>query len=835
VTLPSRPPSFAGLFPIVAARTAGDAAAAAWLWFAYRRFTDAQGSAVTSTWAISVVVPLAAALIGLRARAASGSLQVAGRAAALAALLAALGFGAGRLGWVPVTLGQSCWLGVAVAVLILGMRTAGRPGPAALIRWVLIGSAGFAAMLPFYYSGQVGAGDANWYTLMLADCTAQLRSGIFPVWVGQSVYAFNGAVMPIRFAPGFQYFGGALDLLTAHALYPAALKNLTLAATALLGVGSAYFCLSRVARGRPWLAALLSAAWILGPGVLAPVVAGDQYMTFMTLPALPIALYGCWLTSTRDDSLGPFVAAAGLAGTWLCHPPVAFWTTLFAVAVCLHSTFRPGPRHRRRAAVFVATFVVLGSYPFVSVLSLENRFENHASGGIVVEMVRNAFPKNFLPIAAGGPYQLGYFLIGILAVSLLAASLARTRGAWPFLAASLLVAPLTLPVPWVTAAFWVHAPDWLVQIDKVWPMQRFFLIWSTLIVFAAAAALRDHPRLATRGSVVALALPLLGGLAWTACEMRKLEYIPWSPKAATRLLENPDDAILSRYIYSVFEFTPAYASHGFMDAWWENRLLDRRTQQLVVSNADAAAPVPGSSGAPGVSRHLVASGALRAENLTSSDYYRLTPDLTLEPGRHYALRLEFSPRDLPGILELSDPGLFREYLLPDSGADLPRNGGTRAFGSLPWSSHVLSLTALGPAASRPVSLLITPGRDHRDFDAGRFWLYDYDRATLPVAVESWMPYRARVDASRSLYLETPRVWLSGWRARVDGRPTPTLRSKQNLVMVPVESGRSTVTLTYEPSFLLAASFGLAVAGWAAVAVVLASGAQGYRWVTSALR
>ena len=61
-----------------------------------------------------------------------------------------------------------------------------------------------------------GAGDALWYANMLADYVTQLRAGDVPDLCGQTEFAFNGAVYPLRVAPMYQHLGGLLDLLTGR-------------------------------------------------------------------------------------------------------------------------------------------------------------------------------------------------------------------------------------------------------------------------------------------------------------------------------------------------------------------------------------------------------------------------------------------------------------------------------------------------------------------------------------------------------------------------------------------------------------------------------------------
>ena len=147
---------------------------------------------------------------------------------------------------------------------------------------------------------------------------------------------------------------------------------------------------------------------------------------------------------------------------------------------------------------------------------------------------------------------------------------------------------------------------------------------------------------------------------------------------------------------------------------------------------------------------------------------RVRPTPTLDPGKRYALRLEFFDRKTEGVLQLMQDTMFREYLLPDSGAGIGRRGPPRAFGTTATSGKVIPLSVLGKEPAPLKTILITARASHKDFSAGRYWLYTYERSRLPIVVESWIPYRVRFTAPRPAFLESPRMWLKDWRATVNG-------------------------------------------------------------------
>ena len=812
----------------------GDAAVAAWLWHAVQRYTGYDGALWPAVLGPVLAAPLLSFALGLHRFRPNGQAILFLKAVGFGFALAGLGAIAGARGWLPLSGREALWIGAASAGLAWLQRAVyfgawARPPaqPWEMLRWLAVGAAGTFVMLPFYHSGSIGAGDAHWYAIMLADFIAQLRAGVFPVWVGQSLYAFNGAVSPLRYAPGFQYFGGLVDLLSAHALEPMAVRNASLAVVSLLGAFSAYACLRPIVGRRPWIACGLSILWILSPGVWAPVTSGDQYMTFMAIPFVPVALHGCWRVWERDDRWSRLWIAVGLAGTWLCHSPVALWMTLISAGMYLAAVFirRSWRRELGLAALMTAVFAILGAFPFVSVLTLDNQIKAATLRGYTIQMVRASFPANFLPIDPNGPalanYQLGYALLGILAVALLLLFRARPRGAWAFVIPAFLILPFFVPVPWLTSALWSHVPHWFANIQNVWPMQRLFLVWASLVVFLAAIVLgspRAEGRALQRGALIAA---FVCGLIWSGHEARKvIPGIGRDTQAQTRISFGPDNIQLTRYAYSSFAYAPGYFSHSYMEPWLENRLLDRHSLDPVLENADAAAPMPPAGASQAADPRLVGSGLLKAEVIGQSNTYYLFPRLVLDPGRRYALRLEFLEPGIEGTLQFLHPSMFREYMLPDSGMGIARAGPSLpsfAFGSDASNSHVIPMIISASGPDSPNALFLAKKRTKDNFPFARYWLYTYERNKLPINVESWIPYRARVDASQPVYLETPRMWLKGWSARVNGHTVTAVRSRENLVMVPIEAGQSKVVLEYHPSAVLGTAFWMCAVGWLGLA------------------
>jgi hypothetical protein len=242
-----------------------------------------------------------------------------------------------------------------------------------------------------------------------------------------------------------------------------------------------------------------------------------------------------------------------------------------------------------------------------------------------------------------------------------------------------------------------------------------------------------------------------------------------------------------------------------------------------MTNGEAAAPRLVSDGelsAPAFPR-LVQSGVFTAVNDNGTDFNNLTPLIVLRSDTSYALRLEFLQLGDHGVLQILHERLFREYYLPDSGAGMSGEEPSLAFGSEAQSSKVIPLRVAGPGSVTPRLFFITPRRQTDTFPFARFWLFTYENSQLPVAVESWIPYRARVQSAIPVWLETPRIWQSSWRAQVNGRDVKVGCSPQNLAMVPVEPGYSRVVLYYRAPWWLQTSYWACLGGWSALALAVA--------------
>ncbi|MSU69171.1 MAG: hypothetical protein EXS39_00025 [Opitutaceae bacterium] len=689
------------------------------------------------------------------------------------------------------------------------------------LRWTLLAAGGMAVSFPFRTSNSIGTADAYWYANMVADFTTQWRAGIFPVFVGQSDYAFNGAVSPLRFAPYLQHFAGVVDLVTFHTLTFVGQLNFTLLASLMAATFTCYAALLAVDRNIRWLALCLSLLFVASPGVLALAYSWDLFLSICTLPYLPFVMFGIWATFQRADVRSVCILAVALAATWLCHPPIAFWAVIIAtLSQLIRLANAPrDPRAWRGWLAGAVVFVALTGYTFVAVLTLKLP-PQPVDPRVIVNLLTDVFPDIFFPVSEGvtglSDFQLGWSLWAVLFVGLALGLLKRRRAFSLTLGLSCaLLLILLLPIPHVLRPLWEKAmPQVVCNLTFMWPMQRFYVLLGIMAVFLGytgfAVLTARWPRLQ-----IALVIALLPALAWSGSEASafiKRGIHSTSADGVTQVARLPQNRILTRYAYNPFPCVPPYFSHGYVDPLLENRLLAIGSLAEVTSNHRALL---------GAAATIVAEGPVQSRHYgPQSAFYELFTALPIDPGRRYAMELVLAHPDLTGSLIVSGATVHREYFLPDSGVGMPIRRPATSFGSLPTSARSFSLWTNAEKTEPLLLQFITSVPLERDItEFGHYVLREFDPKRLPIAVETWTPYRARVVSPAPAWLETPRQFVDGYRATVNSKEVLVARSPDDLVMVPVGTGESRVKLTYPGPLSLRLSYFFSLAAWAVVTAV----------------
>ena len=686
---------------------------------------------------------------------------------------------------------------------------AGRNIWAESVRWMALAGAGLLLTLPYLRSERVGAGDSQDYAQNLADYIVQARHGIFPVMVGQSEFAFNGAFNPLRTAPYFQYFGGCLDGLTLGALGPYALQNLAIILSLCAAGFLCYFCLRRMANRRPWLCLLLSLLYISSPGVLALVYDGDMIPSWLTLPYLPIYVYLLARIAEKGAN-GPRLAAMAtvMAMIWCIHAPIAMWLSFIAFPVIfarlVGATNVPILRRLTFAMGALLLFAVLAAYEFVSVAELKlptlpQQLSFFRTDDLLA-ILRIGWAGVLRPVGGDGPsllynLQLSAPLWGCLILGFLVWR-RRTWGLSVLLVASAILLILLAPFSAIAGRFWASTPAWVDQITDKWPMQRFYPILSAIAPFAGLLALETLPnrRWFRRSTLVILAL----GCCWSGYEARKFLHRGFQVALSgeqSRLRIRAENTVFSTYSNDMLGDVPCYFSHGPTNPSMQLRLLDPTSNTVSQSNLEA------------ILRGAVGPDRIQTRQFVAIDQgAELKPPLTLQAGHTYLLKFNFDRVPPPGTLVVSSKNFFGEYPLPT--LDRPT-----AFGAVPGANsnialyiddtedEAVSIRFVGVPGTAPLAPL--PSVD----------VVHYHATYLPFRIIDLVPLRVSVNAQSEGWLETPRIYIAGYRATINGEPVQTKRSPDGRVMAHVPAGSSLMELTYPGTFLLRSAFWMSFISW----------------------
>jgi hypothetical protein len=331
-----------------------------------------------------------------------------------------------------------------------------------------------------------------------------------------------------------------------------------------------------------------------------------------------------------------------------------------------------------------------------------------------------------------------------------------------------------------------------------WPMQRFYILIAAIAIVCAQRLLREFPAAPAEMRGIVLGSLVVASL-WSALEAGKL--IQMTRLQADTVLDSLrwsrlENVAVQRHTYGLFPRRPAYFTHGVVEPRMEGRLLDPRTNRVISSNYETGGPNPPREQFLG--KIDVNPGILD-----------LDPPLTLVPGEQYLLTFDFARPDTTGLLQIIGADLFREY-------NLPLSGESKSFGSAPGSEKSITIWTTTPE-SETVRLRFIPTSLHSqpsDFiPFARYGLQRIDERALPVRVSSLIPFRAEVHSPQAALLESPRMFVPGYAADVNGKSVPVLKSEEGLVAFPVPAGESRVVLRFAGPVALHIAFWLSAAGW----------------------
>ena len=685
-----------------------------------------------------------------------------------------------------------------------------RASKSEMMRWLGLAAVCAWVVHPYATPHLVGGGDAHHYAQQLADSAAQLRQGVYQLFVGQSSFAFNGDIHPLRSAPYFSYLGAALSIVTGPAFAATAVQNLMIVLSLCGGVAIVYALLTRLRPRSAWPAFWLTTAFAASPGVLALVYSGDMIASWLTLPWLPLVFYAtirCWLA--KDPVPAFCVLAGSLAIVWLTHPPIAFWTSaLVALPLIARLIVRwESGRGLWLIAACTASCLALCGYVFVSVHTLEMPTDPNlvafVRNGGVFEILRTGWAGLGKPLdPTGGDLIRNLQLSPALWFAALIGIGSIRRYRWvagTLLLGSAILLLLLYPSPLLAGRLWKIMPESVINATEKWPMQRFYPILSVLVPFLAILAWPETITRRRKLFAATLLVCLSSAALFSLVDARKLIArgiaVTSSAEMSGRRMR-PENVVLSRYTYEYFGRLPRSFTHGTVSPEMQNRLLARNTLTPVDANLLALAPNTPFGAASTGTRH----------RFTPTDYGgRYVPPLRIEPGSTYFVRFLFGSQPANGTLQLLGRYIYREYHLPASGEAF-------AFGMGPGRSNGFSLwTTAAIADDVDIRYYNQPNRPAPK-DLGDIELLSVIPDRLPLHLLGLQPYQITVRSDAASWLETPKIYLPGYIADIDGQPVTVEQSPDGLAMIPVPAGQHRVHLSY------VGPLGLRLAYWATLAV-----------------
>ncbi len=477
-----------------------------------------------------------------------------------------------------------------------GCSTRVRGARSAEVAWLwVLGLTGLWLGEPLLNAQATGAGDAHWYTMVMADAIYQFRVGLFPPLIGQSQYAFNGSSFPGCFAPYYQMLGLAVHGLSAGTLSVFAVQHLTAILSILGGIFSAYGVLRALTHARRAPTALLAILYAASPAWLGAIYSMDMYMTLMTLPWLPLVFFGCVLTFIRLDARSLLWLVLPLAMVWYAHPPVALWATL---AVAASQGFRLTSRRNiwRTEAQWLrqagALFFALTCLPFATTYFAEPNVDAFRTD-YVVKTLGSHWMAAWRPVSDGADrlsdQQLGWSLAAVALLGGVWAFSKNQRALSSIMAAASTLLILLIPLPLVQSALWNKVPSAIKSVTNNWPTQRLYPVLAAAVTVACGTAMlrvMRRRRTASRWMTAGLCLAVTWSLVEASKFQRRTHLSTLTPEASERQLY-PENLTLTRYAYEMFKRKPDYVADGVMSPLMQHRLLDATSMTEITSNAAA--------------------------------------------------------------------------------------------------------------------------------------------------------------------------------------------------------------------------------------------------------
>lgn len=681
---------------------------------------------------------------------------------------------------------------------------------------------------PFFSSSNLGAADAQYYQYMLHDAIIQIKNGIFPTYLGQSLFSPDGA-LTIR-APYYPLLGQLLNTLSYGVLNSLLVQHLTIFASALSAVLVVYILIRNVAPLLRWQAMLLAFAYISSPGVMSLIFYMDMYLSFMTLPFVPVVFYGVARIYQKNDFLAYVLTGAALSLVWMSHPPIALWVSFFSFLFCL-ALIIITRRNLVRFTCLVLLFALLCLWQFLSVFSFGMNPHstlwsyNIAQADQVITMLLQSIPDVFLPLGHGknGLYflQLGYLLWFVIILAVISAL--RFSGMLLirlFLALIAIILLFLYPLPGIGRILWSSVPPFVHEITYIWPNQRLYVILAALGCLVGALALQKIYGSTSHKVRGWLTIIFAGLFVWNIYQVSFFIKHGNIVRNANESISNPKDSWGNSDKIDFFEWglSGEYLkglSVGSQAVQFKSRLLDSQKNPIsaydneqVVLNRCLESSRTKNEATLSMSVSLPSEVILKEPlsiaklNLRPNIRYLLCVDMSTFHGDTLFQLLDMQRRDKASLevpRSAIDPIVKRQIGIPFYFTDRENKEMTsEMFDFRVWSRE------------QPLFKLYNIG------------VTSYDIDSLPIVIESYTPYRVKVITEPGhKYIEIVKLFKPGYIARVNGEETTIIESERKTIIIPLKkSGLNKIELSYIGTLWMRVSFYISTISWCLVVVFL---------------
>lgn len=688
-----------------------------------------------------------------------------------------------------------------------------------LLRIIILQIVVLYAYYPFLLGVNLGSNDAYWYHNSLKDAIQQMQHGFFPTYLGQGIFHFFGITV-IR-APYYLLLGQFIHLITLGQLSSLHVQHLTVIVSASLAAFCFYFVFNKLNPKLRWASALLSIIFITAPGVIGLIYIHDMYYSFSALPFLPLLFYALIRTYQVNDILAYVLVAAALSLLWMAHPPIAVWCTgLGALFFTIRFLYSPRGLNKLPIVLLILLFC-LWQFVAIATLNLGSQYIGDMGPDYVttvISILTSQFSTVFLPFGWHGisPHlQLGYsfWLLVLLGVYCIIRFKNRLMMGY-FLSAFALIAILLYPPPIIGSWLWSLLPSSIRNITTVWPYERFYTILTVLACYIGKLAIDKMSLVPFKHLNIILMTFLVSLCAWNIFQIQFIKT-PFRPLQQDRSWADPNQLY---FFHQTIQPIHDQLFEGPYDPVLKNRLLDSNFLPLPLYDNEQLLMQE-------CLNHSNSANQEELENLISKKLpitmnfeageSKMITKFTIKPHKKYLLCMDLISKPLKTNVNQFDLGEAPGLDIRLVGIDFPVQIYKPNTNNLKNYRRTLlvpitSIDETGTELQTQLALSSKGGK----IEFLSFGLIDYQKANLPIKIDSFLPYTAEVKTNSSgNYLEIFKEFHPGYEATVNGKKITPLKSPFQLIMIPLTVGNNIVTLQYVGTPLMKIAFYISLLTW----------------------